>query len=100
MNARQTIAIRFAALGLSLALTGLAHAQGTTGSTDIYSTNFQAVYTSGAVRTDVATTGSTDIYRNSFAQSFATSPEVRIAPVVAKAGSTDIYSTNFQNVYM
>jgi hypothetical protein len=96
------------ACGLTLLAASFAYAQGptaVTGSTDIYTTDFQKTFATGSEvpRQPSAQTGtgSTDIYRTDFQTVFATDKSTRGEPEMADyRGSTDIWTTNFQATFM
>jgi hypothetical protein len=104
MNVHNSVAKIAATLSINLLATAFAHAQGlstATGSTDIYTFNFQKAYPSTGVTAPVKggsiDTGSTDIWATNFQKIFATQDSVANSPAVAAySGSTDIYTTNFQ----
>jgi hypothetical protein len=108
MIAFKTIGKRAAVLSLALMAAAVAHAQSSTtatGSTDIYTTNFQQAYAtvdpvSGSPDAPVGT-ASTDIYRTDFQREFATNSSIKQArDTAAYAGSTDIYSNDFRKSFM
>lgn len=104
----QNISRAVAACGLTLLAASFAHAQGpsvATGSTDIYTTDFQKAFATGSLsrpepRT-VADTGSTDIWTTDFQKTFATDKSVHETRDMARyKGSTDIWTTDFQKTFM
>ena len=106
MTTFKTIGNAAAACSLMLLAAGFAHAQGpiaSTGSTDIYTTDFQKKFPTVSVvsrepRTP-AGTGSTDIWTTNFQSAFATDGSVRATSDVAGyRGSIDIWTTNFQRM--
>jgi hypothetical protein len=108
MIAFKTIGKEAAILSLTLMAATVAHAQGlttTTGSTDMYTINFQQAFASGRVILGdpgaPVGTGSTDIYGTDFQRAFATDSSVKEPrDTAAYRGSTDIYSTDFQNSFL
>jgi len=106
MTTFKTIGNAAAACSLMLLAAGFAHAQGpiaSTGSTDIYTTDFQKKFpTVSVVSREPGTpagTGSTDIWTTNFQS--ATDGSVRATSSVASyRGSIDIWSTNFQRMPM
>jgi hypothetical protein len=109
MTTFKTIRRAAAACSFTLLAASLAHAQGptaTTGSTDIYNTDFQKTFATGSSvgyqeARAIAGTGSTDIYTTDFQKTFATDNSVHQTPDVAGyKGSTDIWSTDFQKAFM
>jgi hypothetical protein len=104
----KTISKAAAVISVALLASGFAQAQGlssTTGSTDIYNTDFQKTFATGqsTLRAPSAAVaqGSTDIYTTDFQKAFSSNPEVKdVASAKTLSGSTDIYSTNFQIVFM
>jgi hypothetical protein len=104
MTAFKTIG-KAAVCGLTLMAATLAYAQGSTGSTDIYTTNFQEVFPSERSAPQEssagAVTASTDIYTTDFQKAFATDKSTnRVRDTAAYKGSTDIYSTDFPKSFM
>ena len=88
-------------LGLSTA--GVAFAQ-SSGSTDIYATNFQKAYPNSDVMVSSKATsvhaGSTDIYATNFQKVYPSRSTASTGlGTQAEAGSTDIYFTDFQRRY-
>jgi len=108
MTTFKTISRAAAAYSLTLLAASFAHAQGpttTTGSTDIYNTDFQKTFATGSVvyqeARATAGTGSTDIYTTDFQGTFATDRLAYPTPDVAGyKGSTDIWATDFQKTFM
>jgi hypothetical protein len=108
MNVYKRVIQIAATLSITFLVAAFAHAQGlsaATGSTDIYTFNFQKAYPSTGVPASVKGgsigTGSTDIWATNFQKTFATQDSAPKSPTAAGyAGSTDIYSTNFQRAYM
>jgi hypothetical protein len=104
MNAYKHVTKIAAAMSLGLLAGSFAHAHDSiaaTGSTDIYSTNFQETYPSGNVivqpKGGPIDSGSTDIWGTDFQNVFATKNSVGKSPAAETGtGSTDIYFTNFQ----
>lgn len=104
----RTINRAMAVYGLTLLAASFAHAQGptaVTGSTDIYTTDFQKTFATGSevLRQPSAQTGtgSTDIYRTDFQTVFATDKSTHGESKMADyGGSTDIWTTNFQATFM
>jgi len=104
MNVHRSVTKTAATLSISLLAASVAYAQGlstATGSTDIYTFNFQKAYPSAGVITPVKGgsigTGSTDIWATNFQKISATQDSVPNSPTAAAyTGSTDIYTTNFQ----
>jgi len=103
MNVDKSVTKIAATLSVSLMAATFAHAQGlstATGSTDIYTFNFQKAYPSAgvtAVKGGSIGAGSTDIWATNFQRIFATQDSVLNSPTAtAYTGSTDIYTTNFQ----
>jgi hypothetical protein len=101
MSTFKTLSAAAAFCGLALTAAFPAHAQGaTTGSTDIYSTDFQKVFQTvraGSQAPAAAGTGSTDIYATDFQRVFGTQESTtRAQQTAAASGSTDIYTTDFQ----
>jgi hypothetical protein len=110
----KTISKTTASLSLTLLAAGFAHAQGpasTSGSTDIYNTDFQKTFATGKSdatgnsnpltnRAQVSI-GSTDIYQTDFQKTFPSAPPTRnLSATEPYTGSTNIYSTNFQRAFM
>jgi hypothetical protein len=103
-----TISKTAATLGLTLLAAGFAHAQGpasTSGSTDIYNTDFQKAFetvkSNPSAKTAQVTVGSTDIYNTDFQKTFSSdSAAQKTSTAALYTGSTDIYSTNFQRAFM
>jgi hypothetical protein len=94
-----------AACGLTLLGASLAHAQGSTGSTDIYLNEFPKSFSTGPVLQPQSraptVTSSTDIWATDFQKTFATGKSAQVAREVAgETGSTDIWNTNFQKAFM
>jgi hypothetical protein len=108
MTTFKTIRTAAAACSLTLLAASLVHAQGsttTTGSTDIYNTDFQKTFATASVvhqkALATASTGSTDIYTTNFQKTFATDQSVHQTPDAAHyRGPTDFWSTNFQKAFM
>ena len=102
MTTLKTVSAAAAVWSLTLMVAPLAHAQGSTaatGSTDIYSTNFQEKFATDGVtaREPVAGISSTDIYSNDFSKAFPSAGSIHgVRDTAAYQGSTDIYSTDFQ----
>jgi hypothetical protein len=102
MTTLKTVSAAAAVWSLALMVAPLAYAQGSTaatGSTDIYSTNFQEKFaTDGVTATEPsASTRSTDIYSSDFRQAFASAGSTHgVQDTAAYQGSTDSYSTDFQ----
>ena len=104
MNVHKSVTKIAVTLSINLLAAAFAHAHGlsaATGSTDIYTVNFQKAYPSAGVTAPVKggsiDTGSTDIWATNFQKVFATQDSVPNSPAVAAyKGSTDIYTTNFQ----
>jgi hypothetical protein len=97
-----------ATLGLTLLAAGFAHAQGpaaTTGSTDIWATDFQKTFATGKADNRAKSAsigvGSTDIYQTDFQKAFPS--DAVTSKTLAKevyTGSGDFYSINFQKAFM
>jgi hypothetical protein len=108
MNVHKSVTKTAATLSIGLLAAIVAHAQGlstATGSTDIYTFNFQNAYRPAGVITPVEGgsigTGSTDIWVTNFQKIFATQDSVPNSPTAAAyTGSTDIYTTNFQRSFL
>jgi len=108
MTTFKTIGRAAAACSLTLLAAGFAHAQSpiaSTGSTDIYTTDFQTTFPTGSVVSrepgTPAGTGSIDLWTTNFQRVFATDGSVRAASDVADYhGSIDIWTTNFQRMSM
>ena len=108
MNVHKSVIKIAATLSISLLAAAFAHAQGlsaATGSTDIYTVDFQRAYPSASmpalVKGGSIVTESTDIWATDFQKLLATQDSIRNSPTAAAySGSTDIYTTNFQRSYM
>lgn len=104
MTLLKTIRKPVAALSLTVLSAGFAHAHGpavTTGSTDIYGTDFQKTFAGGnsapQAQGAMGALGSVDIYRADFQKAFPSNPDaVKTAATEVRNGSVDIYSTDFQ----
>jgi hypothetical protein len=103
MSVHKSVTKIAATLSINLLAAAFAQAQSlsaATGSTDIYTVNFQKAYPSAGVTAPAkggSDTGSTDIWATNFQKVFATQDSVPNSPAVAAyKGSTDIYTTNFQ----
>jgi len=106
MMSFKTITKTAAVLSLSVLSVGLAYGRGltsTTGSLDIYTTDFQKAFATGSsvpqAQEGKVTTGSIDIYETDFQKAFvAGSRADKAASTVVITGSVDIYATNFRNI--
>jgi len=102
MTTLKTVSAAAAVWSLTLMLAPLAHAQGSTaatGSTDIYSTNFQEKFATDGVTAPEpnASTSSTDIYSSDFRKAFPSAGATHgVQDTAAYQGPTDIYSPDFQ----
>jgi hypothetical protein len=102
MTTLKTVSAAAAVWSLALMVAPLAHAQASTaatGSTDIYSTNFQEKFTTAGVTASEpsASISSTDIYSSDFSKAFPSAGSIHgVQDTAAYHGSTDIYSTDFQ----
>jgi hypothetical protein len=108
MTLFKTIGKTTATLSLTLLAVGFANAQGpaaTTGSTDIWATDFQKTFATGKPGTPEKSArisvGSTDIYQTDFQKAFPSDPATpRNLAKEVYTGSGDFYSINFQKAFM
>jgi hypothetical protein len=105
----KTLSKTAAAFSLTLLAASFAHAQGpvpASGSTDIWSADFQKPVASGSAIHQAANrapihVGSTDLWGTDFQKVFGTHQGTHgTAGTTALTGSTDIYTGNFEKAFM
>jgi hypothetical protein len=101
----KTIGRGAAVFSLTLLAASFAHAQDSTGSTDIYRNEFTKSFGldhpfKAQSQAPIAS-ASTDIWSTNFQKVYGTDKSVPVTPELAgETGSTDIWNTNFQKAFM